>query len=70
MPFNTRQGRFRQQFGPSQATPAFPAAEHGRGIYDIYAREQFGADNYSHAAEPGLYRDNPWASGNNRGEWL
>ena len=36
-PFGTRQGRFRQNFGLSQASPAFPSPGHGRGIYDIYA---------------------------------
>ena len=69
-PFGTRRGRFRQNFGPSQASPAFPSPGHGRGIYDIYAHDPYEADLYYHGNEPGVYQENPWASGNDQGEWL
>ena len=69
-PFNTRRGRFRQNFGPSRAGPAFPNPGHGRGIYDVYAHDPYAADFYYHGEEPGLYQENPWSSGNDQGEWL
>ena len=69
-PFNTRRGRFRQNFGPSRASPAFPNPGHGRGIYDVYAHDPYSADMYYHGEEPGLYQENPWSSGNDQGEWL
>ena len=69
-PFHTRRGRFRQNFGPSRASPAFPSPGHGRGIYDIYAHDPYAADMYYHGAEPGLCQEDPWSSGNDQGEWL
>ena len=70
VPFGTRRGRFRQNFGPSRASPAFPSPGHGRGIYDIYAHDPYEADSYYHGAEPGLYQEDPWSLGKDHEEWL